>query len=466
MSNVVALDTPLPGLDEDAWEDLLDFIEERRVIPIVGPELLKVETDDGPRLLYDWLAEKLAAKLGVDTARLPQPYTLNDVVCWFLSSRGRREDTYTRMRAILRDTNFAPPKAIRQLAQITDFDLVVSTTFDPFLENALNAERFGGAQTTEVIGYAPNRVADIASEREQFQRPVVYHLLGRVSASPTYVISDEDMLEFVCALQSEHLTPEKLFHELEHSHILLIGSNFSNWLARLFLRMAKRRRLSDPRDVGEVLADDHSGSDERLMAFLQQVSVRTRVYSGAEQFVDELHRRWIARRGKGEVIPMGLAPQRVLPPEREMPDNAVFISYAREDLAAVQKIKAALDAAGVKTWFDMDRLEGGDDYDRKIQKNIARCSYFIPVISAATERRLEAYFRREWSYALDRTRNMADDAIFILPVCIDATDPRGARVPDKFKSVHITQLENGEPSPEFVRRLKELLSGHDRASPS
>ena len=28
------------------------------------------------------------------------------------------------------------------------------------------------------------------------------------------------------------------------------------------------------------------------MAFLQQVSVRTRIYSGAEKFVDELHRRW------------------------------------------------------------------------------------------------------------------------------------------------------------------------------
>ena len=89
------------------------------------------------------------------------------------------------------------------------------------------------------------------------QRPVVYHLLGRLSASPTYVISDEDTLEFICALQSEHLTPEKLFHELEHNHLLFIGSSFTNWLARLFLRMAKRHRLSDPRDVGEVLADNH-----------------------------------------------------------------------------------------------------------------------------------------------------------------------------------------------------------------
>jgi hypothetical protein len=275
-------------------------------------------------------------------------------------------------------------------------------------------------------------------------------------------VSDEDMLEYVCALQSEHLTPEKLFYELEHSHLLIIGSNFSNWLARLFLRMAKRRRLSDPRDVGEVLADGHTGADKRLMAFLQQVSVRTRVYSGAVHFVDELHRRWSARRRPAQVIAMGAAPQRFLPPEREMPDNAVFISYARDDLGAVQQLKTAFDAAGIKTWFDMDRLEGGDDYDRKIQKNIARCSYFIPVISAATERRLEAYFRREWSYALDRTRNMADEAIFILPVCIDATDPRGARVPDKFKSLHIMQLPGGEPTAEFVQRVQGLLSGKNR----
>ena len=305
MTELLQAPHPNATLDDAAWDDLLDYIEDRRVIPIVGPELLKVDTDGGPRLLYDWLAEKLAGKLGVDLARLPEPCTLNDVVCWFLSARGRREEAYTRLRGVLRDANFAPPRALSQLAQITDFDLFVSTTFDPLLEQAINAERFGGAASTEVLAYAPNRVTDLPAERERLERPVVYHLLGRVSASPTYVISDEDLLEFICGLQSEHLAPEKLFHELEHSHLLLIGGNFTNWLARLFLRMAKRRRLSDPRDVGEVLADGHSGSDRRLMAFLQQVSVRTRVFAGAAEFVDELHRRWSARaasrpRRKGE----------------------------------------------------------------------------------------------------------------------------------------------------------------------
>jgi hypothetical protein len=448
---------PMSTLDDDAWDDLLSFIEERRVIPIVGPELLQVATDRGPRLLYDWLAEKLAARLNVDVAALPQPYSLNDVVCWFLAARGRREEAYVRLRGIIKDAALEPPQALRRLAAITDFDLFVSTTFDPLLETAVNLERFGGAASTDVLSYAPNRVADLPTERDRLQRPVVYHLFGRLSASPTYVISDEDLLEFICALQSEHLAPEKLFHELEHSHLLFIGSNFTNWLARLFLRMAKRQRLSDPRDVGEVLADNHSGDDDRLVSFLQQVSVRTRIYVGAERFVDELHDRWQARRRRGGAAPASPAPARFLPPAREMPDNAVFISYAREDLAAVQQIKAGLEAAGVTTWFDMDRLEAGDDYDRKIRQNIGRCSYFIPVVSANTQRRLEGYFRREWSYAIDRVRNMADGALFILPVLVDATSAAEALVPERFRALHFSALRGGQVPAEFAARLVDFM---------
>ena len=191
------------------------------------------------------------------------------------------------------------------------------------------------------------------------------------------------------------------------------------------------------------------------MAFLQQVSVRTRIYVGAEQFVEELHSRWQARR-KPITAPVA-APVRFSPPSRDMPENAVFISYAREDLPAVREIKAGLEAAGVTTWFDVDRLEGGDDYDRKIQRNIARCSYFIPVVSSASQRRLEGYFRREWSYAIDRVRNMADGVLFILPVTVDATTAAEALVPDKFKALHFTQLPGGAVPTEFAARLAALF---------
>jgi len=105
----------------------------------------------------------------------------------------------------------------------------------------------------------------------------------------------------------------------------------------------------------------------------------------------------------------------------------------------------------------MDRLESGDDFDRKIQRNIARCSYFIPVVSATTQRRLEGYFRREWSYALDRARNMADGALFILPVTVDDTDAEAALVPERFKALHFTSLPGGAVTPQFGRRLADFL---------
>src|SRR5271156_6837149 len=108
MNSSFALRPPAGTLDDDAWEDLLSFIEERRVIPIVGPELLRVETSSGPRLLLDWVAEKLAGRLHVNVAELPQPYSVNDVVCWFLSARGRREEAYVRLRSIKRTQTSSP----------------------------------------------------------------------------------------------------------------------------------------------------------------------------------------------------------------------------------------------------------------------------------------------------------------------------------------------------------------------
>src|SRR5256886_11190388 len=118
MSSGPAATLPMTTLDDDAWEDLLSFIEDRRVIPIVGPELLLVSTERGPRLLLDWVAERLASRLNVHTTELPPHYTLNDVVCWFLAARGRREEAYVRLRSIIKDANFEPPRSEEHTSEL------------------------------------------------------------------------------------------------------------------------------------------------------------------------------------------------------------------------------------------------------------------------------------------------------------------------------------------------------------
>lgn len=97
-----------------------------------------------------------------------------------------------------------------------------------------------------------------------------------------------------------------------------------------------------------------------------------------------------------------------------------------------------------------------------IRNNIARCSYFVPVVSATTQRRLEGYFRREWSYAIDRARNMADGTLFILPATIDGTTAAEALVPDKFKALHFTELPGGRVSDEFAQRLVDFMRARSR----
>jgi hypothetical protein len=52
---------------------------------------------------------------------------------------------------------------------------------------------------------------------------VVFHLFGKTSSSPDFVICDEDMLEFVHALQDKQRQPDRLFDELRSKHLLILG---------------------------------------------------------------------------------------------------------------------------------------------------------------------------------------------------------------------------------------------------
>jgi TolB-like protein len=146
------------------------------------------------------------------------------------------------------------------------------------------------------------------------------------------------------------------------------------------------------------------------------------------------------------------------PKPASTPTGAVFLSYASQDAGAARKICDALCAAGIEVWFDQSELRGGDAWDLQIRQQIHDCRLFIPVISATSERRDEGYFRREWSLAVDRTRDMAHTRAFLLPVVIDDTPERGASVPEKFHELQWTRLPAGETPADFVRRVQRLLS--------
>ena len=141
------------------------------------------------------------------------------------------------------------------------------------------------------------------------------------------------------------------------------------------------------------------------------------------------------------------------------PNRAVFLSYASQDVAAAARICDALRAAGIEVWFDQSELRGGDAWEQKIHQQIRECALFLPIISAATQARLEGYFRLEWTLADHRTEMIARSKPFILPVCVDDTLESGADVPESFLHVQWTRLAGGETPVGFCQRIAMLLSG-------
>jgi hypothetical protein len=455
------------GWRDRDWDKLLSSVEEGTVIPIVGQDLLQVtpEGASSPISLYRFIAEQLVNEFSLPPDVSSPKMTLSDVVCR-LDDEMDYFDIRHEILGVLNKAAFAPPEPLCHLAEIADFNLFVSTTFDPLMEKALEKVRFGGrTRTVEVCSYDPKEPHNnegVTINKKYPARPVLFHLMGKLSvASDSVVISEEDMLEFVCALHSENRVPTKLFDELENKHLLLLGCSFSDWLARFFLRAAKRKRLSEQRNVVEFVVDDYTLRDEHLVLFLQQFSRSTRIFrsGNAIAFVKELRDRWLVRNPEKVIRPLPPAPpgpQRELPVE--MPEGAIFISYASEDRGDVEVLKSHLDTHGLPVWFDRDKLKGGDLYEKKIQQNIKTCALFLPIISARTERRTEGFFRREWKLAAKRSDDMDDRVPFIIPIAIDDTAEEAARVPDKFLDAQWERCPGGTVSAEFAQRLQSLLN--------
>src|SRR5262249_39650473 len=146
---------------EEFWDDLLAFIEQGRVIPVVGAELLSIHQEGSPAIpLYRAVADRLLARYSLGS--LPQEhYGLYEAVSAVTAQpRARVATLYRQIHDILKEV-LAEQKALmeplEQLASIHHFNLFATTTPDDLLARALEAVR--GAPPDEIV-YAPKLPTD------------------------------------------------------------------------------------------------------------------------------------------------------------------------------------------------------------------------------------------------------------------------------------------------------------------
>lgn len=443
-----------PNLDEDFWEDLLTLVDEGKVIPVIGAGVVTRGDDQSP--FYPWLARRLAERLGIPLESLPADIDLNRVATGHLLSRGDGNALYTRLARILRDECPLPGQALLDLASIASFNLYLTTTFDPLLQMALDAVRNGGAGGTSVYAFSPGAITkDLPVRRRDLPGTTVFHLLGRISSMPEYVVWEEDMLEFIFALNKNMPVMERLGRDLKDHGLLFLGLNFSDWLVRFFLRVSKQEPLSTPHVHRAYLADNPDPfATQSMVLFFGAVSRDIHVMRhDPVAFCAELAQRWKARHPSTD----NGASDRLPATTREMPRGAVFISYAREDEGAAANLVRALQAAGCIVWYDRERLQVGQDWHNSLEDEVKkRCGLFLSVISRTTESTRESYYHLERNWAATRAERLAHDAEFYIPVVIDDSPLEVTREPRCFRQVQATCLPGGAATSTFTERVLSL----------
>ncbi|WP_157269661.1 toll/interleukin-1 receptor domain-containing protein [Azohydromonas aeria] len=457
-------------MNEAAWRRLLGQIRDGMVVPVVGAQLLVGAGGQPPlqsrvaRLLLQWHADD-----GIDPDMpLPAFRELQEAVS-LLKPRVNLQDLYGDVHAALReltagDDAAVVPEPIRQLAQISDFRLLVTLTPDELLARSLRRR----CAVNEIV-HSPRLPTSEGRDlpldwQSRAGEAQLLYLFGKSRAAPMFAIHDEDVLEYAHNIMARggHV-PATFLGELQERSLLLIGCNFPDWLGRFFLRVTNKSRLSE-KAKREWLIEELQ-PEAGLTSFLRSYSRDTEVLSSLPpaRFVAELHRRWSAEQAAraGEAGPGGAGAAAAVP-AGPPPQPLFFISYSRAtDLPRAEALFQALLKVGVsegEIWFDRQSIEPGHDFAQRIFDGIRGCRYALPLLSDRALQREEAFVFREWRAINDRQRGM--NRSFIFPVIVD-----GDYEPERYQAEPVRpwleldfgHAPEGVPDGRLMSRLKALV---------
>lgn len=429
--------------DELLWDSLLEYIAAGSIVPVVGRELLTITDASGvERPLYAELAADLARWLRTPVPDSPEEANpLGAVATQYLLNGGEWRRIYASLNRVLDERRPLPvPDTLRKLAGIEPFRLYVTATFDSLLTDAITQAR---GVPPRIATFDPDAPFPEFDKSESMAQPVVFHLLGRASAIPNYVVTQEDAFEFAVVMLSKHMT--SLVDLLGYKNLLIIGCRFPNWLVRFLLRVTRRKRLLHTTDRADFVVDPVARENAELVQFLQTFRTQTEIFTASPvAFVDELDRRWDAyskaRRG---TLPDAIRP------------CSVFLSYAHEDRDVAADVARAIEANGPPVWFDRRELGAGEEWERKITKNIEAASMFVPILSRASLRQGPRFYAAEWNSAIRYSRRWLG-APYILPLVIDDVEPDNPVLPEEFRAQQWSRRgADGSLPADFMERLRQ-----------
>jgi hypothetical protein len=117
--------------------------------------------------------------------------------------------------------------------------------------------------------------------------------------------------------------------------------------------------------------------------------------------------------------------------QKEWKKPHVFISYVREDEAAVNILCAALEDRGLIPWRDRRRILAGQPWSDKIWKAIDEADYFLACFSGASESRDNSYMQKELDRAIAILRRLPREREWLIPVLLSQCEVPDLKIDDE-----------------------------------
>lgn len=344
----------------------------------------------------------------------------------------------------------AVSKELKDLLRTKFFRVIMTTTYDEYLENVMR--EIWGSELRIMSIYDEGRSFDL-DEREQSSeefdvRPTLYYICGKVNnKGKKFVATENDAIEVVARWFSKN-APLNFLNNIRPKGIVSLGCKFDDWLFRFFwyiLRKDVNTIDSSLKDAVAVSFTSESG--KKLNEYLRSRNVYTE--PDARSFISSILNH------KDQCIKdIALVNSRL---------GGVFISYAHEDMPIVSSIVERLKEEGFDVWFDSAKLECGDRYDARIDKAIAKCKIFVPILSPQVKQDLcdghldRYYIKTEWALAKQRAHNIDSNAqrMYVMPLAISGYNEREEyHSKFLFADQTVTNLMN-TPISRFVERIKK-----------
>ncbi len=425
--------------DQYDWDELMEFISDKNLTPVIGREMYKYEEAGKLVSIDNYLCTQLL--LSFKVGDYPAA-SLADAIDHLVNKMAIKPmDIIRRLKSIVKDVSFPFP-LLTALLSVDHLDYFINTTvYNNVLEKKIYETRREAATS---INFSINQSFTDCENLEKLSEPFVFNVFGSLLHTVDPALSEDDMLEYVSHFREKMSVATNIINALKNKNLLIMGCSFPDWMNRFVLRLLSNEPMHDwgtRRTI--ILVNDPSDFRQKQVEALKKYDVVT--YEGdTNDFVQELARQW----------------------KQKNPDankkKTIFLSYTTQDRDAVETLKRTIENIGnVSCWYDKREIAAGDDFKREIAKGIKSADLFIPLISSNSLLHKDGYVQQEWFTAdnVNTFRKIEGNLDkYLMPIVIDDTNPYDPGVPRYFSELSIGKVLKGDAGPEFLQQLKETLN--------